>query len=242
MILLGFHAVGARIRRAAASIQTLYVDGERRDARMLELIRAAEQKGVSVHRVEAQRLDQFASGARHHGVVALAKAEPLARDLDELLDALKVPPLLLVLDGITDPRNLGACLRVADGAGVQAVVAPRDRSARLTEVAISAAAGAAESIPFLPVINLARTIGELRDREIRIVGAADEAEVSLFECDLTGPLAIVVGAEGEGMRRLTRERCDTLVRIPMSGAVESLNVSVAAGILLFEALRQRRGA
>lgn len=241
MILLGFHAVGARIKRAAASIKTLYIDAGRRDARVQELIRVAELHGVTVHRAEAERLDQMTGGARHHGVVALAEAESLAQDLDQLLDSLQATPLLLLLDGITDPRNLGACLRAADGAGVQAVIAPRDRSAKLTDVAISAAAGAAESVPLLYVTNLARTMDELRERDIRLVGAVDQADDDLYGCNLSGALAIVLGAEGQGLRRLTRERCDQLVRIPMQGALSSLNVSVAAGVLLFEALRQRRG-
>jgi 23S rRNA (guanosine2251-2'-O)-methyltransferase len=190
------------------------------------------------------RLDRLAGGTGHQGIAAQVNA-PAAlgeKALDELLTALEEPPLLLVLDGVQDPHNLGACLRSADAAGAHAVIAPRDRAAGLTPVACKVASGAAESVPFIQVTNLARTLRHLRDGwQVRVVGTAGEAETLLYDADLTGPLALVMGSEEKGLRRLTREQCDLLVRLPMAGAVESLNVSVAAGVALFEAVRQRRG-
>ncbi|MFP5406798.1 MAG: 23S rRNA (guanosine(2251)-2'-O)-methyltransferase RlmB, partial [Gammaproteobacteria bacterium] len=159
--------------------------------------------------------------------------------LEDLLDDVSLPATLLLLDGITDPRNLGACLRVADGAGVAAVIAPKDHACLLTDVAVQTASGAAESVPYIMVTNLARTIDAIQERDFRVIGTADEAEQSLYEEALSGSVAWVLGAEGRGLRRLVRERCDTLVRIPMSGEVASLNVSVAAGVVLYETLRQR---
>jgi len=181
---------------------------------------------------------QQACGA-HQGVAA--RVEPLAarHSLDDILDAVRGAPLVLVLDGVTDPHNLGACLRVADGAGAHAVLAPRDHAVGVNATVAKVASGAAETVPYLMVVNLARTLAELAERGLRVVGASDDAECSLYEADLVGPLALVLGAEGRGMRQLTRRRCDLLVRIPMQGAVESLNVSVAAGVCLYEALRQR---
>jgi 23S rRNA (guanosine2251-2'-O)-methyltransferase len=172
-------------------------------------------------------------------VVANASTLALARTLDELLDAVEGPPLLLMLDGITDPHNLGACLRVADGAGAHAVIAPKDRAVGLNATAAKVASGAAESIPYITVTNLARTMRELQERDIWITGTTEEADKTLYEADFTGGVVIVMGSEGEGMRRLTRENCDLLVSVPMFGAVESLNVSVASGICLYEARRQR---
>jgi 23S rRNA (guanosine2251-2'-O)-methyltransferase len=172
----------------------------------------------------------------------VARVQALApkHSLDDVLDEVQGPPLVLVLDGVTDPHNLGACLRVADGAGAHAVVAPRDHAVGLNATVAKVASGAAETVPYLMVTNLARTLGELKERDIRIVGTSDDAERTLYELDLTGPVALVLGAEGPGMRQLTRKTCDELVRIPMAGAVESLNVSVAAAVCLFEAHRQRR--
>jgi len=179
---------------------------------------------------------------RHQGVVAMVEPTLLPQFVDDVLEALTVPPLLLLLDGVTDPHNLGACLRVADAAGAHAVIAPKDRSVGLTAVAMKVASGAAESVPYITVTNLARTLRELKERDIWIVGADEDGATSLFEAKLAGPLAWVLGAEGEGLRRLTRENCDQLVNIPMFGAVESLNVSVASGVCLFEARRQRESA
>jgi 23S rRNA (guanosine2251-2'-O)-methyltransferase len=193
--------------------------------------------------VDAASLDKLADGGRHQGVLAevAARSGDPETQLEEALEAAGPTPLLLVLDGVQDPHNLGACLRSADAAGVAAVIAPRDRAAGLTPVVRKVAAGAAEAVPFVAVVNLARTLRELKERGLWLVGTDDSADKSLHDVDLTGPLALVMGSEGEGMRRLTRECCDQLVSIPMAGAVESLNVSVATGVVLFEAVRQRRG-
>ena len=239
--LFGFHAVSARLRHDAASVRELYVDATRRDARMRSLIARADESGIKAIVVDAHRLDGMCGHAPHQGVVALADEIRLAASLDDLLDALAPGhvPLLLILDGITDPHHLGACLRVADGAGVHAVVAPKDRAAGLNATAMKVASGAAETVPYITVTNLARTLRELKERDIRIVGTSEEAEATIYDIDLSGPIAWVLGAEGEGMRRLTRETCDELVQIPMRGAVESLNVSVASGVCLYETVRQR---
>lgn len=239
-LLHGFHAVAARLRHDASSVREVYVEASRRDRRMQDFIRLAEGLGLKLHPVDAKRLDGLVGHNRHQGVAALADSIALTHSLDDLLDALQVPPLLLILDGITDPHNLGACLRVADGAGAHAVVAPKDRACGLNATAAKVASGAAESIPYITVTNLARTLRELQERGVFVVGTSDAADISLYEADLAGPLALVLGAEGEGMRRLTRETCDQLVSIPMGGAVESLNVSVASGVCLYEAVRQRR--
>ena len=240
-VLAGFHAVIARMRQAPATIREVYVESQRRDKRMQTLLDQLGQAGVSVHPVGVERLDGLAGGARHQGLVAVADARKLANDLDEVLDGVEGPPLLLILDGITDPHNLGACLRTADAAGVHAVIAPRDRAAGLSTVAQRVACGAADSVPYLMVTNLARTMRELKDRDIWLIGTDDQATQTMHTVDATGPVAWVMGAEGEGMRRLTRETCDVLARIPMLGSVESLNVSVATGVCLFETVRQRQG-
>ncbi len=241
-VLAGFHAVGARLRHAPDSIEMIYVDERRRDARMNDLQQRAKSLGVRVMPADVQRLRGLAGEAPHQGVVALAAQLDQAASLDDVLNRVNAATLLLLLDGVTDPRNLGACLRVADAAGVSAVIVPRDRSAGLTPSALKAAAGAAESVPLIPVTNLARTMDDLRDAEVRLVGAAGEATQSLYEIDLTGPVAWALGAEDSGLRRLTRERCDVLARIPLAGHVESLNVSVASGVCLFETVRQRAAA
>ena len=238
-VLAGFHAVGARLRHAPASIETIYVDERRRDGRMVDLQQRAKSLGVRVALIDAERLRGLAGEAPHQGVVALAVELEQAISLDDVLNRIDANTLLLLLDGVTDPRNLGACLRVADAAGVSAVVVPRDRSAGLTPSALKAAAGAAETVPLIAVTNLARAMDDLRDADVRMVGAAGEAKQSLYELDLIGPLAWALGAEDSGLRRLTRERCDVLARIPLAGHVESLNVSVATGICLFESKRQR---
>lgn len=237
--IFGFHAVTARLRHDASSVEEIYVDAERHDRRMQELLRAAKEAGARVVQADDQRLSNMVGTRRHQGVVARAGELSLARNLDELLDAIEGPPLLLILDGITDPHNLGACLRAADGAGAHAVIAPKDRAVGLNATAAKVASGAAETVPYITVTNLARSLRELKERDILLIGTDDDAEAGLYEADFSGPAALVMGSEGEGMRRLTRETCDVLVRIPMAGAVESLNVSVATGVCLYEARRQR---
>ena len=238
-VLFGFHAVGVRLKTAPASIIELYVDATRRDARMKQFLARAAEAGVRVIEADGARLIKLSGSAGHQGVAARVQALEQARSLDDLLDGLQEPPLLLVLDGVTDPHNLGACLRVADGAGAHAVIAPKDHAAGINATVAKVASGAAETVPYFMVTNLARTLGELKERSIWIVGAAGEAERTLYEADLKSPTALVLGAEGPGMRQLTRKTCDLLVRIPMRGAVESLNVSVASGVCLYEARRQR---
>jgi 23S rRNA (guanosine2251-2'-O)-methyltransferase len=238
-MIFGFHAVTSRIRHEAASVEGIYVDSGREDRRMQELLRAAKAAGVRIIQVDEQRLANMVGTRRHQGVVAIAGELSLARNLDELLDVIEGPPLLLVLDGITDPHNLGACLRVADGAGAHAVIAPKDRAVGLNATAAKVASGAAESVPYITVTNLARTLRDLKERDILLIGTTDDAEKGLYDAEFAGAAAIVMGSEGEGMRRLTRETCDVLVSIPMFGSVESLNVSVASGVCLYEARRQR---
>jgi 23S rRNA (guanosine2251-2'-O)-methyltransferase len=237
--LAGFHAVSARLRHAPATIEAIYVDARRRDGRMAQLQQRAGEHKVKVIGADPERLRALAGEAPHQGVVAIATQIDQSLSLDDVTADIRADTLLLLLDGVTDPRNLGACLRVADAAGVQAVVVPRDRSAGLTPAALKAAAGAAEAVSLIDVTNLARAMDELRDAGVRLIGAAGEADDSLFDTDLTGPLGWVLGAEGAGLRRLTRERCDALARIPIIGQVESLNVSVATGICLYETVRQR---
>jgi len=238
----GFHAISARLRHDATSVKELYVDASRHDARLRTLVAKAAESGIRTIPVDGRRLDGLSGHAPHQGVVAMADEIQVATSLDDVLDDLPAGtiPLLLVLDGITDPHNLGACLRVADGAGVHAVVAPKDRAAGIGATVGKVASGAAETVPYITVTNLARTLRELKERDIRIVGTSDDATASIYDVDLTGPIAWVLGTEGEGMRRLTRETCDELAQIPMQGAVESLNVSVASGVCLYESVRQRR--
>src|SRR5881394_4000194 len=228
-VVFGFHAVLARLRADPQSVLEIFLDETRNDARGKDLAAAAERTGVRLMRVPTKRLDGFYGGGRHQGVVARIEIKSLSHSVDEIIERVE-KPLLLVLDGVTDPHNLGACLRVANAAGANAVVAPKDRAAGIT---------AAESTPYLMVTNLARALAELKERNIWIVGADERAEQTLYEADLPDSIAWVLGAEGEGMRRLTRDSCDLLVRIPMRGEVESLNVSVSAGICLFESVRRR---
>jgi 23S rRNA (guanosine2251-2'-O)-methyltransferase len=239
-VLFGFHAVTVRLKTAPDSIQEIHVDATRRDARMRQFVERARDGGARLIDSDATRLSALAGNPRHQGVVARVNALAVRHSLDEVLDEVEGPPLVLVLDGVTDPHNLGACLRVADGAGAHAVVAPKDHAVGLNATVAKVASGAAETVPYLMVTNLARTLGELKERDIRVVGTSDDAERTLYDLDLSGPVALVLGAEGPGMRQLTRKTCDELVRIPMAGAVESLNVSVAAGVCLYEAMRQRR--
>jgi 23S rRNA (guanosine2251-2'-O)-methyltransferase len=238
-MIFGFHAVTARLRHEASSVEEIYIDASRHDQRMKELVRAAEAAKVRIIQADDARLSSIVGTRRHQGVVAKAGELSLARNLDELLDAIDGPPLLLVLDGITDPHNLGACLRVADGAGAHAVIAPKDRAVGLNATAAKVASGAADTVPYITVTNLARTLRELKERDILLIGTTEDAGQGLYDADFSGPAALVMGSEGEGMRRLTRETCDVLVSIPMFGSVESLNVSVASGVCLFEARRQR---
>lgn len=240
-LLVGFHAVTARLRHAPASVREIYIDGRRRDKRMQNLVAMAETAGRKVHPVPLERLDGMAKGTRHQGVVAHAEAVQMVKDLESLLEDLgSTPALLLVLDGVTDPHNLGACLRTADGAGAHAVIAPKDRAVGLNATVRRVACGAADTVPYFTVTNLARTLRLLREHDIWLIGTDDQATNSLHETDTRRGTAWVLGAEGEGMRRLTRETCDELVHIPMAGSVESLNVSVAAAVCLYETVRQRR--
>ncbi|MBA4344344.1 MAG: 23S rRNA (guanosine(2251)-2'-O)-methyltransferase RlmB [Methylibium sp.] len=241
-ILFGFHAVTVRLKTAPASIVEIHVDATRRDQRMRQFVERAQAAGAKMVDSDDDRLKAMCGTHRHQGVVARVHAVAQLHSLDDVLDGVDAggdKPLLLVLDGVTDPHNLGACLRVADGAGAHAVVAPKDHAVGLNATVAKVASGAAETVPYLMVTNLARTLNELKERDIWVIGTSDQAEKSIYDLDLKGPVALVLGAEGEGMRQLTAKTCDELVRIPMKGAVESLNVSVAAGVCLFEALRQR---
>jgi 23S rRNA (guanosine2251-2'-O)-methyltransferase len=237
----GFHAVNGRLKHAAGSIQAIYVSEHRHDARMRDLLARAEGAGVKILQADERRLDGLAGGNAHQGVVAMCtEAAEKPQHLDDILAHVEASTLLLLLDGVTDPRNLGACMRTAAAAGANAVIVPRDRSASLTDVASKAAAGAAEVLPLIAVTNLARAMDDIKEAGIWIAGAAGDATGTIFELDLRGPLAWALGAEGSGLRRLTRERCDWLASIPMHADAESLNVSVATGVCLFETVRQRR--
>lgn len=243
-VLFGFHAVGVRLKTAPASVLEVYFDASRRDARMRQFIDRANEAGVRLIEADGLRLAKLAGSHGHQGVAALVQPVAQARSLDDLLEQMEHaddvdPPLLLVLDGVTDPHNLGACLRVADGAGAHAVIAPKDHAAGLNATVAKVASGAAETVPYFMVTNLARTLNELKERNIWIIGTSGDAPKTIYQVDLKGPVALVLGAEGPGMRQLTRKTCDELVSIPMRGAVGSLNVSVASGVCLYEALRQR---
>jgi 23S rRNA (guanosine2251-2'-O)-methyltransferase len=241
-IVFGFHAVSSRLRQNPASVEEICVDKTRKDARMQDLLTLASNKGVRVMQMEKERLDGLAANGRHQGVLGRVADTPLPyQDIHDILESdLPEPAFLLVLDGVEDPHNLGACLRVADAMGVHAVIAPKDRAAGLNATVRKVACGAAETVPFIAVTNLARTLRELKDAGVLVVGTAAEAEQDLFSIKFDGPVALVLGAEGSGLRRLTAETCDQLVSIPMFGTVESLNVSVASGICLYEARRQRQ--
>lgn len=241
--IFGFHAVTAVLKSAPDRILQLQVAKQRKDQRLKKIVALAEKQGVSLQWVNREQLDQWADG-NHQGVAAECKPGRAHDEafLNELLDNLSGDPLLLVLDGVTDPHNFGACLRSAEAAGVQAIIAPKDNSASINATVRKVASGAAELLPYIPVTNLSRTLKALQQRGIWVVGTTSDAEKTLFETDLRGPLAIVMGAEGEGMRRLTREHCDFLASIPMAGEVSSLNVSVAVGVCLFETVRQRAGS
>ena len=237
----GFHAIIAKLRHQPDAIVEIFIAADRHDARARDLLQHAELHNVRVIPVDAKRLDGMAGGPRHQGVVALISGVSRHVTLDDVLDTLDEPPFLLILDGIQDPHNLGACLRVADAVGVHAVVAPKDRAVGLTQTAIKVASGAAETVPYITVTNLARTLRELKERDIWIVGTDAEASDDLYAAQWPAATAWVLGAEGDGMRRLTKETCDQLVTIPMLGTVQSLNVSVASGVVLYEARRRRGG-
>jgi 23S rRNA (guanosine2251-2'-O)-methyltransferase len=238
-VLFGFHAVTVRLKTAPDSVVEVHLDTQRRDARMRTFAQRVTEAGAKLVDSDDTRLNKLAGNDRHQGVVALVKPLPARHSLDDILDEANRPPLVLALDGVTDPHNLGACLRVADGAGVQAVIAPKDHAVGLNATVAKVASGAAETVPYLMVTNLSRALIELKERDVKVIGLADDAEQTLYDIDLSGPVALVLGAEGKGLRQLTRNTCDTLVKIPMAGAVESLNVSVAAGVCLYEVVRQR---
>ena len=247
-ILFGFHAVLSRMRQHATSIQEILIDQDRVDPRMKDLLKLAEASDVRVMRADRARLDGIAGmNGRHQGVIARVVDTPIPyKDIHDILESdLSEPPFFLILDGVEDPHNLGACLRVADAMGVHAVIAPKDRAVGLNATVRKVASGAAETVPFIAVTNLARTIRELKEAGVFVVGTTlnapngMDAPNTLLNTKLDGPLALVLGSEGEGIRRLTAETCDALVTIPMFGSVESLNVSVASGICLYEARRQR---
>lgn len=239
-LIYGFHAITTRLRQQASAIQQLYLDTNRRDGRARDLIALAEQHQINIHFLASERLNAMLPQAKHQGVIAQINSLELpTHTFDSVLDQLNSDSLFLVLDGIQDPHNLGACLRVADAMGVTAVIAPKDRAAPLNAIAEKVACGAAQTVPYLTVTNLARSLREMQDAGVWLIGTAADAPHNLYETSLNRPLAWVLGAEGHGMRRLTREQCDELVNIPMYGHVESLNVSVSSGICLAETRRQR---
>ena len=241
-IVYGIHAVTTLLQRSPEKVTELWVVQSRSDKAMQRIIKLAEDQGIPVLETNKGQLNQKVDG-NHQGVIALRQPSVryTEKHLEDVLDNIEGTPLILVLDGVTDPHNLGACLRTADAAGVQLVIAPKDKSAPLNATAAKVACGAAEAVPYIQVTNLSRTLKDLQQRGIWITGTAGEATESVYQANLTGPTALVMGAEGKGMRRLTREHCDFLINIPMAGEVSSLNVSVATGVCLFEAVRQRQG-
>lgn len=240
-IIFGIHAVTHLLQRSPERVREVFVLQNRDDEKLHKIVTLARQNSINVQPVKKNFLEEKASG-NHQGV--LARAKPVQakgeHDLFAMLDAQDEPAFLLILDTITDPHNLGACLRSCDAAGVQGVIAPKDKAVGLTATVSKVACGAAESVPFYQVTNLSRTMKELQERGVWLYGTAGEASESVYKTDLRGPIAIVMGAEGKGLRRLTREACDHLIHIPMAGEVSSLNVSVATGVCLFEAVRQRQ--
>lgn len=253
----GWHAVKALLQRQPDRVIRLLLQSGRDDQRAAAIVELAKQHGIKMEQRASRDLDQLLSGTKdsrqehkesnpaqagnHQGIAAEVKPSNVLGEgeLDRVLDSIDGPPLLLILDGVQDPHNLGACMRTADAAGVHAVVVPRDRAAGLSATVRKVACGAAETVPLIQVTNLSRTLKGLKDRGVWLIGTDDEAQQPLFKANLKGPLGVVMGAEGSGMRRLTREHCDVLVSIPMAGVVESLNVSVATGVVLYEAVRQR---
>ncbi|MGL6028487.1 MAG: 23S rRNA (guanosine(2251)-2'-O)-methyltransferase RlmB [Legionella sp.] len=242
-LIYGVHAVTALFSNPHRSVKKLFISQDRQDKRIQDLLNKAIEAQVHIEKLSAQKMNERFANASHQGVVASASALPDYGEahLQALLDAAKQPGLILILDGVTDPHNLGACLRSADATGVDFVIIPKDKNATVTPVVSKVACGAAESVPLVRVTNLVRTMELLKERGVWIYGAAGEANSSLYQLDCTGSMAIVMGAEGEGLRRLTREHCDGLFSLPMNGSVESLNVSVATGVSLYEVVRQRQG-
>jgi 23S rRNA (guanosine2251-2'-O)-methyltransferase len=243
-VLYGFHAVTVRLKTAPATVVELHIDAQRRDARMRQFVERAGAAGAQVIESDDQRLQRLCGASRHQGVVARVQPLPQRHSLDDILDDAQAqgrgPACVLALDGVTDPHNLGACLRSADATGVHAVIAPKDHAVGISATVAKVASGASETVPYLMVTNLARSLNELKERGITVVGLSDEADADLFALDLSGPVALVMGAEGHGLRPVTRKACDHIASLPMLGAVESLNVSVASGVCLYEVLRQRR--
>jgi 23S rRNA (guanosine2251-2'-O)-methyltransferase len=243
-LVFGIHAVNTLLEHAPERFIEIMALKGRDDERMAPILSQAKQYGIAVQLMHRKALDEKSKGEQHQGVIARVKPGKSYNEND-LTDIIKLAqnkgeqPLLLILDGVTDPHNLGACLRNADAAGAQAIIVPKDNAAKITSTVRKVAVGAAETVPLVQVTNLARAIKQLQEQGIWVVGTAGEAQQSLYECKLTGPMALVMGAEGKGMRRLTRENCDQLVKLPMAGTVSSLNVSVASGICLFEIVRQR---
>ena len=244
-IVFGIHAINALIKAAPERFIEIFLLKGREDDRLMPIINLARKYGISAQMVQRKVLDEKSEGEQHQGVVARVKPGKVfnENDLDDIISQAKsrnIPPFLLILDGVTDPHNLGACLRNADASGVQAIIVPKDNAARLTATVRKVAVGAAESVPLIQVTNLSRTMKQLQKLGVWIIGTAGETDTCLYDVKLSGPMALVMGAEGKGMRRLTRENCDQLVKLPMAGSVSSLNVSVATGICLFEMVRQRR--
>ncbi|MDO8954696.1 MAG: 23S rRNA (guanosine(2251)-2'-O)-methyltransferase RlmB [Gammaproteobacteria bacterium] len=239
--IFGLHSVNAKLDSASNTIHDIYILEGRKDQRMQQILNAAKNAGIRVSFCDRKALDDKSAGENHQGVVAICEPSNIytEADIPKLLESIEGRPLILVLDGVEDPHNLGACIRSADAAGVHFIIAPKDRSSSLTAVAKKVACGGAEHVPFISVTNLARTLELLQKQGCWSVGLAGEADQSLYEMDFTGPTVIVMGAEGDGLRRLTKEHCDFLAYIPMSGSVSSLNVSVATGVTLFEVVRQR---
>ncbi|HVE44605.1 MAG TPA: 23S rRNA (guanosine(2251)-2'-O)-methyltransferase RlmB [Gammaproteobacteria bacterium] len=242
MIVFGLHATLSLLETHSERVLRLYVLRDRRDQKIEKIIKIAENKHIVIELVSRSVLDNMAQDGNHQGVVAECAAMKTygESDIKQLLDTIEGPPFLLILDGVQDPHNLGACFRTAEAAGVHAIIVPKDKSVGITSTVIKVASGATEVVPFFQVTNLARTLEMLKEKGVWIYGAAGEASDLLYEANLTGAVAIVLGGEGEGLRRLTRERCDALLRIPMHGSVASLNVSVATGVFLYEVVRQNK--
>lgn len=238
--IFGWHTVAAVLKQEPARLQRVWIQTGRQDRRVKTITDELDSLGVRWQEVHRRELDQRVAGV-HQGIVAQVgeSREWLESDLMALVEQAEQPPFLLILDGVTDPHNLGACLRTADAAGIQAVIVPKDKSASLSPTVRKVASGAAETVPLVRVTNLARTMRALQEQGVWLIGTAGEAATALYQADFTGPVGLVMGAEGKGMRRLTRDHCDTLINIPMQGHVDSLNVSVATGVCLYEALRQR---
>jgi len=237
----GLHTVKAVLERHPDHVHAIWVQDSRKGKRMTSITDIARHHHITLHKVSRDELDEITNGGHHQGVVAQCRSLPVNElSLEAVLDRLEAPAFLLVLDGVQDPHNLGACLRTAAAAGVHAVIAPRDRAVGLTDTARKVASGAAETIPFIQVPNLAQTLKQLKDKGVWLVGATSDAEQSIYDIDLAGPVVLVLGGEGKGLRRLTREACDYLAHIPITDKVESLNISVAAGVSCFEVVRQRQ--